>query len=538
MKKALVLWAFALIATRVAGAQERQPLVVLLNGYQLICSNPLANSTDTFGRLEQLLRASGREVRFFDNCLQGRVSIERLGQALGSYLNALQYADGTPVEEVDLIGHSMGGLIARCYLAGRQEDGTYRPPFPKRVRKLITIGTPHFGADFGTTAPDRQAAAMIPGTRFLWELATWNQYQEDLRGVNSMMIVGRSRERSGDGLVSALSASAYFVSQLPADRTRVVPGCHTTGFSGALLGCALGEQGIANVTGESHPSWPLIRAFLAGDDDALRDLSSAENDTELRAQSSFWMTWTDEANRTLPATDFSALVRDSAETAAENLTATPNSPARILPRTRLRDTTLEVRAEGKDPLVLPLPLGRGVQTLAYKSGVAIARVEPASTEEGVYAGGARMVPADARLRIRGLGLESAERVELDGISLEILSQSADEGMTVRVQPREPGAAVLTVSGAASSHSIRVVFGPAPARLTMGNGEVNWRPVAGASGYALWLGTEAGKSDIADSGLIKELFFRLPDVSANPVFARLWTLFDGEWSYRDVVLKFE
>ena len=167
------------------------PPVVLLNGYQLICSATPVASSDTFGRLEQLLIESGREVRFFDNCLQGRVSIERLGEAFGKYLGDLKYDDGSAVESVDLIGHSMGGLIARCYLAGCREDGTFNPSFPRRVRKLVTIGTPHFGADFGANAPDLQAAAMIPGTRFLWDLRIVEQCSQ--RGADPQIRAGRLR---------------------------------------------------------------------------------------------------------------------------------------------------------------------------------------------------------------------------------------------------------------------------------------------------------------------------------------------------------
>src|SRR5262249_14364636 len=45
--------------------------------------------------------------------------------------------------EITLIGHSMGGLVARYYLeSGRFSD---RPGFDN-VRRLVTLGTPHRGA--------------------------------------------------------------------------------------------------------------------------------------------------------------------------------------------------------------------------------------------------------------------------------------------------------------------------------------------------------------------------------------------------------
>lgn len=58
--------------------------------------------------------------------------------ALAALLDSLP-----PDAEITLIGHSMGGLVARHYL----ESGRFRcrPAF-SRVRSLITLGTPHGGA--------------------------------------------------------------------------------------------------------------------------------------------------------------------------------------------------------------------------------------------------------------------------------------------------------------------------------------------------------------------------------------------------------
>jgi pimeloyl-ACP methyl ester carboxylesterase len=51
--------------------------------------------------------------------------------------------------EIDLVAHSMGGLVGRCYL----ESGSYslRPGF-SAVKRLITIGTPHRGAPMALAA--------------------------------------------------------------------------------------------------------------------------------------------------------------------------------------------------------------------------------------------------------------------------------------------------------------------------------------------------------------------------------------------------
>jgi hypothetical protein len=82
-----------------AGTGARVP-VVLLNGFQLFCTNTdstLQASLATFGQLASLLQKDGAPVRFFNNCSYGDISIEQLAGELSAYIAALQYPDGTPV---------------------------------------------------------------------------------------------------------------------------------------------------------------------------------------------------------------------------------------------------------------------------------------------------------------------------------------------------------------------------------------------------------------------------------------------------------
>lgn len=65
------------------------------------------------------------------------------GRAFADLLQALIQEWPAPVEELVLIGHSMGGLVARsaCYYGDAQGHG-----WPQRLRKLIFLGSPHHGA--------------------------------------------------------------------------------------------------------------------------------------------------------------------------------------------------------------------------------------------------------------------------------------------------------------------------------------------------------------------------------------------------------
>ena len=265
------------------------PPVVLLNGWQILFNSNSLNfgscpissgSADTFGSLaNQLMQPSGNDVPmvyFFDNCVEQAVNgsgIEALGTTLREFLNMIQYSSGGMVPQVDLVGHSMGGLIVRSYLAGLQQNGSLSPLPNPQARKVIEIATPNFGsflaANYSGVIPNMtQSAEMIPGSTFLWNLATWNQRSDDLRGVDALAIIGNAgywkssllslTELPGatDGVVSLTSASLGFARD--PTRTQIVPYCHidSASFAGAFIDCS--GKGIANVD-EAHETGQLGR---------------------------------------------------------------------------------------------------------------------------------------------------------------------------------------------------------------------------------------------------------------------------------------
>ena len=65
------------------------------------------------------------------------------GRALAAEMERLVAAWPVPLDEIVLLGHSMGGLVARsaCH-AGDEAGHAWRP----RLRALIALGSPHHGA--------------------------------------------------------------------------------------------------------------------------------------------------------------------------------------------------------------------------------------------------------------------------------------------------------------------------------------------------------------------------------------------------------
>lgn len=89
--------------------------------------------------------------------------ISQNGQALAELLNELQLLWPTPVEEILLVGHSMGGLVVRsaCHYGGVHEH-----PWTDEVRHVVCLGSPHLGADLekGVNVAS-WALAKLPETR-------------------------------------------------------------------------------------------------------------------------------------------------------------------------------------------------------------------------------------------------------------------------------------------------------------------------------------------------------------------------------------
>jgi triacylglycerol esterase/lipase EstA (alpha/beta hydrolase family) len=85
--------------------------------------------------------------------------IEHFAEQLAARIDQIRTATGA--ERVALVGHSMGGLVARAYLR-RFGAG--------RVSRLITIGTPHHGSVLAWSFPGRGLEQMHPGNPWLAEL--------------------------------------------------------------------------------------------------------------------------------------------------------------------------------------------------------------------------------------------------------------------------------------------------------------------------------------------------------------------------------
>jgi pimeloyl-ACP methyl ester carboxylesterase len=106
-----------------------------------------------FWPLQAWLRAMGFRRQYAVN-YRSSGSLEALGVRLHRELRK-----GVRGGRIDLVTHSMGGLVARVYL---QQLGGHR-----RVDRLITLGTPHLGTHAANFLPSALVRQLLPDSPFL-----------------------------------------------------------------------------------------------------------------------------------------------------------------------------------------------------------------------------------------------------------------------------------------------------------------------------------------------------------------------------------
>jgi uncharacterized protein (TIGR03437 family) len=454
-----------------------KPPVVFLNGYETSCST--TQFADTFAKFDQFLQATGRTSVFFDNCtIAGKPPIEELGNQFAKFLTALKYTDGTAVTQVDIVAHSMGGLIVRSYLAGMQTSGTFTPPANPAIRNAVFMATPHFGTDLAAVfGIDVQTQELATGSAFVFSLATWNQGTDDLRGINALSMAGNSgvamlgNAPEGDGVSNLTSASIGFA--LPA-RTRVLPYCHISynalvGIAGFLasLVCPPGSPGIALGNSATDPNVTMALSFL-------NDTPDWQNIGQSAAQNAVLSTQAGVILRAKSDLDQFVTIQDAAA-GTTNLKVPPANISAYNEFVPAGNQNIVVDATGGQ-LKQTANLGAGYgNALTVKTGPQIARVLPAAAvvsplnvAPGTYIAiyGSALTPATVQAGITPLPtMLGGTQVLVNGtpIPLEIVSPTQINGIFPLTAS---GLVTVTVTGASGSHTVNVLVAPAvPALFT-------------------------------------------------------------------------
>jgi uncharacterized protein (TIGR03437 family) len=452
------------------------PPAIFLDGYQATCPGSF---TGTFGNAAAVLQASGIVSVFFDNCTvaasSGKPTIEVMASAFGTFLQGLRYSDGTPVPQVDVVVHSMGGLIVRYYLAKIFPAGSVVAG-PGSIRKGVFLATPHFGSFLAPLAVsgalgsvfgnDAQTQEMSPGSQFLLSLATWNGGLDDLAGLNAIAVAGNAGDgletgtpKFDDGVVSLTSASLGFVRP---GLTRVVPACHISDPELGIL-CPQNNPAIANITDSSSPVGQIIISFLTGTS-AWQSIGTAiESEAPVANSGGLLLQFQDASGKPLSASSGSIttgsgtvnLVAGTAALYKESLPANASLPV--------------VASVGSNTTNVSVNLAAATSTVVIN--------KPGPLIHGVVPAGSAVFPYDvtpgAYVAIYGSGLAGSSATAtlpypqtLGGVTVTVGSQTAalqfvSAGQINMIWPAVPiGPVTLTVTNAAGTASTTTIVAPA------------------------------------------------------------------------------
>lgn len=252
----LVLYPSGIVAERLSPAGPAGPTATITpGGRPVVLLHGFVDNRSVFVMLRRALTRHGRDCVESLNYSPLTCDLRRAAELLGRRVEEIRARTGHA--EVDIVGHSLGGLIARYYVQRLGGDA--------RVRTLVMLGTPHSGT---TVAPLADAHPLVrqmrPGSAVLRELAgaaagcqtRFVSFWSDLDQV--MVPVETARLDHPDLLVHNVRVSGIGHLALPVHPTvaagvlealdaggPVVPG--SRGATGGEQGAQGGEPGAASV---------------------------------------------------------------------------------------------------------------------------------------------------------------------------------------------------------------------------------------------------------------------------------------------------
>lgn len=201
-----------------------------------------------------------------------REDLKRLASRLANHIRGHMALIGA--DTVDVVAHSMGGLLTRAWMAGLTDI-----PYSGEIRRLVLAGTPNFGVSNGVASPPgcserpnvaaKQRSQMAYGSKFLVELnQAWEKKVNEgsISPPDIMTVVGcglftSDGECVTDHVVQAGSATLPMAE--PDYLVRHVKRDHV--FS------------LVDIESRDHETYKLVEKFLeTGDADSFYNASQAK----------------------------------------------------------------------------------------------------------------------------------------------------------------------------------------------------------------------------------------------------------------------
>lgn len=257
---------------------ECQPTMgQLLQSAGILVAQPFDYHEKTSG-LSKGFRETGWSIEELAGELHRHIEEVLRGDGVDIIVPGFRFRRGTRVDRVDVVAYSMGGLIARAYIANMALDKSnicLTPsnvkscgvkewcngvPYNGKIRTLITVGTPHYGANVAKLAlvlkPNKQIREMAYGSEFIRGLHDrWDCLGRFSISVGSILsIAGTAPEGADDDGVVNLASAGQPLDFLPNnDALRYAPYKHNGSTP---------PNTLVGIDDEHHVTYQLVRDFL------------------------------------------------------------------------------------------------------------------------------------------------------------------------------------------------------------------------------------------------------------------------------------
>jgi triacylglycerol esterase/lipase EstA (alpha/beta hydrolase family) len=122
---------------------------------------------------------SGRTRTYAFSLLPGE-PLEGMALRLARMIEDVVVVNGLPADtaQVDVVGHSLGGIVSRLALTSKATA--------RRVRTLVTLGSPHHGTDIAYLTREPAVRRLLPDSEIMTRLRTQLPWSSDLPRLVSL----------------------------------------------------------------------------------------------------------------------------------------------------------------------------------------------------------------------------------------------------------------------------------------------------------------------------------------------------------------
>jgi len=185
---------------KVEPIKEKRTPVILIHG--LWANNESWTSEDRRSGMRPSLLRDGYRVDMYEHGLVGDVCNEGPSVTMQPEESSLkerindscerEKQEGFACTRADLVGHSMGGLVARKFIHDNLYFATHADYYQGSVRRLITLSTPHHGSPLANTLiyrtsqnpdncprPDGKLGYLFGGNKDIDDIIEWLAYKNN-----------------------------------------------------------------------------------------------------------------------------------------------------------------------------------------------------------------------------------------------------------------------------------------------------------------------------------------------------------------------